>query len=165
MAQEVAAKSQVVMGMPFWIATAIFLLAYGLIVTEKIHKTIVAIFGAALMIMLKIVTQEDAFHSLELGIDWNVIFLLVSMMIIINIMKPTGVFEYIAIRSAKAAKGEPFRIMAIFSVVTAFLSAFLDNVTTVLLIAPVTFLICQALELDAVPFLITEAIRSTEVTL
>jgi len=151
MAQEVAATSQVVMGMPFWIATALFLLAYGLIVTEKIHKTIVAIFGAALMIVLKIVTQEDAFHSLELGIDWNVIFLLVSMMIIINIMRPTGVFEYIAIKSAKVAKGEPFKIMAILSVVTAVVSAFLDNVTTVLLIAPVTFLICQALELDVVP--------------
>ena len=160
MTQEAAATSQVVMGMPFWIATALFLLAYGLIVTEKIHKTIVAIFGAALMIVLKIVTQEDAFHSLELGIDWNVIFLLVSMMIIINIMKPTGVFEYIAIKSAKVAKGKPFRIMAIFSVVTAVLSAFLDNVTTVLLIAPVTFLICQALELDVVPFLITEALAS-----
>src|SRR3989337_2482659 len=159
MTQEVAATSQVVMGMPFWIATALFLLAYGLIVTEKIHKTIVAIFGAALMIVLKIVTQEDAFHSLELGIDWNVIFLLVSMMII-NIMKPTGVFEYIAIKSAKVAKGKPFMIMAIFSVVTAFLSALLDNVTTVLLISPVTFLICQALELDAVPFLITVALAS-----
>src|SRR4030043_973020 len=160
MTQEVATTSQVVMGMPFWIATALFLLAYGLIVTEKIHKTIVAIFGAALMIVLKIVTQEDAFHSLELGIDWNVIFLLVSMMIIINIMKPTGVFEYIAKKSAKVAKGKPFRIMAIFSVVTAVVSAFLDNVTTVLLIAPVTFLICQALELDVVPFLITEALAS-----
>src|SRR4030042_2108912 len=160
MTQEVATTSQVVMGMPFWIATALFLLAYGLIVTEKIHKTIVAIFGAALMIVLKIVTQEDAFHSLELGIDWNVIFLLVSMMIIINIMKPTGVVEYIAIKSAKVAKGEPFKIMAIFSVVTAVVSALLDNVTTVLLISPVTFLICQALELDAVPFLITVALAS-----
>jgi Na+/H+ antiporter NhaD/arsenite permease-like protein len=160
MTQEVAATTQVVMGMPFWIATALFILAYGLIVSEKIHKTIVAIFGAALMIVLKIVTQEDAFHSMDLGIDWNVIFLLVSMMIIINIMKPTGVFEYIAIKSAKVAKGKPFAIMAIFSVVTAFVSAFLDNVTTVLLIAPVTLLICQALELDVVPFLITEALAS-----
>jgi Na+/H+ antiporter NhaD/arsenite permease-like protein len=112
------------------------------------------------MIVLKIVTQEDAFHSMELGIDWNVIFLLVSMMIIINIMRPTGVFEYIAIKSAKVAKGEPFKIMAILSVVTAFVSAFLDNVTTVLLIAPVTLLICQALELEVMPFLITEALAS-----
>ncbi|MDO8784889.1 MAG: ArsB/NhaD family transporter [Syntrophales bacterium] len=161
MTPEVAAASnQVVMGMSFWTATAIFLLAYGLIISEKIHKTIVAIFGAALMIVLGIVTQEDAFHSMDLGVDWNVIFLLISMMIIINIMKPTGVFEYIAIKSAKAAKGKPFMIMAIFSVVTATVSAFLDNVTTVLLIAPVTLLICQALELDVVPFLITEALAS-----
>jgi Na+/H+ antiporter NhaD/arsenite permease-like protein len=93
-------------------------------------------------------------------VDWNVIFLLFSMMVIINIMRPTGIFEYIAIRSAKFAKGKPFMIMATFSVVTAVISAFLDNVTTVLLIAPVTLLICQALELDVVPFLITEALAS-----
>jgi len=155
-----AASQAVVMGPSFWIATAIFILAYALIISEKVHKTILAIFGSALMIVLGIVTQEDAFHSMELGIDWNVIFLLVSMMIIINIMKPTGLFEYIAIKSAKAARGEPFRIMAIFSIVTATLSAFLDNVTTVLLIAPVTLLICQALELEVVPFLITEALAS-----
>jgi len=161
MSSETAAASQaVVMGPSFWIATAIFILAYALIISEKIHKTIVGIFGAAVMIVLGIVSQEDAFNSLDLGIDWNVIFLLVSMMIIINIMKPTGVFEYIAIKSAKIAKGKPFMIMAIFSVVTATISAFLDNVTTVLLVAPVTLLICQALELDVVPFLITEAIAS-----
>jgi len=155
-----AASQVVVMGPSFWMATAIFILAYALIISEKVHKTILAIFGSALMIVLGIVTQEDAFHSMELGIDWNVIFLLVSMMIIINIMKPTGLFEYIAIKSAKAARGGPFRIMAIFSIVTATLSAFLDNVTTVLLIAPVTLLICQALELEVVPFLITEALAS-----
>lgn len=161
MSSETAAVSQaVVMGPSFWIATAIFILAYALIISEKIHKTIIGIFGAAVMIVLGIVSQEDAFNSLDLGIDWNVIFLLVSMMIIINIMKPTGVFEYIAIKSAKIAKGKPFMIMAIFSVVTATISAFLDNVTTVLLVAPVTLLICQALELDVVPFLITEAIAS-----
>ena len=144
----------------FWIATGIFILAYALIISEKIHKTVVALAGAALMILLGIVTQGEAFHSPELGVDWNVIFLLFSMMVIINIMRPTGIFEYIAIRSAKFARGRPFRIMAIFSLVTAVLSALLDNVTTVLLIAPVTLLICNALELDAVPFLITEALAS-----
>ncbi len=158
--EVVAASGEIVMGAHFWMATGIFILAYALIISEKIHKTILSIFGAALMIVIGIVTQEDAFHSIELGVDWNVIFLLISMMIIINIMKPTGVFEYIAIKSAKAAKGQPFRIMAIFSVVTAVLSAFLDNVTTVLLIAPVTILICDALEIDVVPYLITEAIAS-----
>jgi Na+/H+ antiporter NhaD/arsenite permease-like protein len=161
MTQEVAAASnQIVTGPAFWIATAIFILAYALIVSEKIHKTIIAIFGAAVMIVLGLVTQEESFHSMELGVDWNVIFLLISMMTIINIMKPTGVFEYIAIKSAKVAKGQPFMIMAIFSIVTAVVSAFLDNVTTVLLIAPVTLLICQALELDVIPFLITEALAS-----
>ena len=154
------ASHQLVLGWSFWITTGLFIGTYALIVSEKIHKTIVAIFGAALMIVLGILTQEEAFHSIDLGVDWNVIFLLIGMMVIINIMKPTGVFEYIAIKSAKAAKGEPFKIMAIFSVVTAFVSAFLDNVTTVLLIAPVTLLICQALELDVVPYLITEALAS-----
>lgn len=160
MTPDAAASHQIVMGWSFWIATGLFIAAYALIVSEKIHKTIVAIFGASLMIVLGILTQEEAFHSLDLGVDWNVIFLLISMMVIINIMKPTGVFEYIAIRSAKIARGEPFKIMAIFSVVTAVVSAFLDNVTTVLLIAPVTLLICQALELDVVPYLITEALAS-----
>ena len=92
MTEEVTAATKVVMGATFWIETAIFILVYGLIVTEKIHKTILAIVGASTMIVLRIVTQEDAFNSMELGIDWNVIFLLVSMMIIINIMKPTCFF-------------------------------------------------------------------------
>jgi Na+/H+ antiporter NhaD/arsenite permease-like protein len=152
--------NQIVMGPSFWIATTVFLLAYGLIIWEKIHKTIIAVFGAALLIVVGIITQEEAFHSTDIGVDWNVIFLLISMMIIINIMKPTGCFEYLAIRGAKVAKGQPFMIMAIFSTITAVVSAFLDNVTTVLLIAPVTLLICQALELDVVPFLLTEALAS-----
>ena len=160
MREMAAASGQVVMGPVFWVATVIFLLSYALIVQERIHKTIIAICGAALMIVIGIVTQDEAFHSLDLGVDWNVIFLLIGMMIIINIMKPTGVFEYIAIKSAKAVRGEPFKIMALFSIITAVISAFLDNVTTVLLIAPVTLLICQALELDIVPYLITEALAS-----
>jgi len=161
MIQDTVTVSNQIMTHPaFWIATSIFLIAYVLIVLEKIHKTIIAILGGALMIVLGVVTQEEAFHSVDMGIDWNVIFLLIGMMIIINIMRPTGVFEYIAIKSAKVAKGEPFRIMMIFSIVTAILSSMLDNVTTVLLIAPVTLFICQALELDPVPFLITEVLAS-----
>ncbi|WP_442891762.1 SLC13 family permease [Dissulfurispira sp.] len=144
----------------FWTATTIFLLAYAVIVSEKIHKTIVAVFGAGLMLVLKILHQHEAFHIEEFGIDWNVIFLLISMMVIINLMRPTGVFEYIAIKSAKWGKGEPFRIMAIFAVVTAVLSAFLDNVTTVLLITPVTLLIADALEVDPIPYLISCALAS-----
>ncbi|MDI6729518.1 MAG: ArsB/NhaD family transporter [Thermodesulfovibrionales bacterium] len=149
-----------VMDTAFWTATTIFLLAYALIISEKIHKTIIAIFGAGLMLVLKILHQHEAFYIEEFGVDWNVIFLLISMMVIINLMRPTGVFEYLAIKSAKWGKGEPFRIMAIFAVVTAVLSAFMDNVTTVLLITPVTLLIADALEVDPIPYLISCALSS-----
>jgi Na+/H+ antiporter NhaD/arsenite permease-like protein len=144
----------------FWTATVIFLSAYAVIVSEKVHKTVVAIFAAALMLVLKILHQHEAFHVEALGVDWNVIFLLISMMVIINLMRPTGIFEYIAIRSAKLGRGEPFRIMVIFALVTAFLSALLDNVTTVLLIVPVTVLIADALEVDALPYLISCTLAS-----
>jgi Na+/H+ antiporter NhaD/arsenite permease-like protein len=160
MTEEASVATQVVAGPSFWIATAIFLIAYAIIVSEKIHKTIIAVFGAGLMLVLKILEQHEAFHTEELGIDWNVIFLLISMMVIINLMRPTGIFEYIAIKSAKWGKGEPFRILAIFAIVTAVLSAFLDNVTTVLLIVPVTILIADALQVDALPYLISCVLAS-----
>lgn len=160
MTQDASVTQPFIMDMTFFIATTIFLIAYAVIVSERIHKTIVAVFGAGLMLILKIIDQHEAFHVEELGIDWNVIFLLISMMIIINLMRPTGVFEYIAIKSAKLGRGEPFRIMAIFAVVTAVLSAFLDNVTTVLLITPVTLLIADALEVDSTPYLISCALAS-----
>ncbi|MBI5845023.1 MAG: ArsB/NhaD family transporter [Deltaproteobacteria bacterium] len=147
-------------GFAFWASTAIFVIAYAIIVSEKIHKTKVALFGAALVLILKILTQEEGLHNMEFGVDWNVIFLLISMMIIINIMQKTGVFQYMAVKSAKAGKGEPFTIMVILAVVTAVTSAFLDNVTTVLLIAPVTLVIARELEVDAVPFLVTEVMAS-----
>lgn len=150
----------VVMDAAFWSATVIFLVAYAAIISDKIHKTVIALVGASLVLVFSILTQHQAFHLEEFGIDWNVIFLLISMMIIINIMRPTGVFEYIAIRSAKLAKGEPFRIMVVFAVVTALLSALLDNVTTVLLISPVTLLIADALDVDPLPYLISCALAS-----
>ncbi|MEJ2682875.1 MAG: ArsB/NhaD family transporter [Candidatus Sulfobium sp.] len=144
----------------FWIATAVFILSYATIVSERVHKTIVALAGASLMLVFRILEQHEAFRLEEFGVDWNVIFLLIAMMVIINIMRPTGVFEYIAIKSAKWGKGRPFRIMVIFAVVTAVLSAFLDNVTTVLLISPVTLLIADALEVDPIPYLISCALAS-----
>jgi Na+/H+ antiporter NhaD/arsenite permease-like protein len=144
----------------FYLATGIFLLAYALIVSEKVHKTVVALVGASLVLLLKILDQHEAFYSETFGVDYNVIFLLIGMMIIINIMKDTGVFQWLAIKSAKAARGEPVRLMVILSVVTAIVSAFLDNVTTVLLIAPVTLLICEALEVDPFPFLLSEILSS-----
>ncbi|MBF0404928.1 SLC13 family permease [Candidatus Magnetominusculus xianensis] len=144
----------------FWAAVVIFVIAYVLIISEKVHKTVTAIFAASLMLILRVLTQHEAFHMESLGVDWNVIFVLISMMIIINIMRPTGVFEYIAIKSARLGRGEPVRIMIILTVVTAVLSALLDNVTTVLLIAPVTILITDALGVDPVPYLIMEAAAS-----
>lgn len=160
MTQEATASQPFVMDAAFWTATAVFLLSYAIIVSEKIHKTVVAVFGAGLMLVLKILEQHEAFHVEEFGVDWNVIFLLISMMVIINLMRPTGVFEYIAIKSAKWGKGEPLRILSIFAVVTALLSALLDNVTTVLLIVPVTILIADALEVDPLPYLISCALAS-----
>lgn len=155
MTQEAVAVQPFVMDTAFWTATTIFLLAYAVIVSEKIHKTVIAIFGAGLMLVLKILEQHEAFHVEEFGVDWNVIFLLISMMVIINLMRPTGVFEYIAIKSAKWGKGDPLRILVIFAIVTAVLSALLDNVTTVLLIVPVTILIADALEVDPLPYLLS----------
>lgn len=154
------AAHAVVMNTQFYLACGIFFVALALIISEKIHKTIVAIFGASLVLVLKILEQHEAFHLEEFGIDWNVIFLLIGMMTIINLMRPTGLFEYIAIRSAKAGRGEPLRIMVIFAIITAVLSALLDNVTTVLLLAPVTLLIADALEVDPIPYLIVEALAS-----
>jgi Na+/H+ antiporter NhaD/arsenite permease-like protein len=144
----------------FWIATGIFVVSYAVIISEKIHKTKVALMGAASVLISKVLLQHQAFYDIDLGVDWNVIFLLISMMIIVNIMTKTGVFQYVAIKAAKFARGEPFRIMTIFAVITAVGSAFLDNVTTVLLIAPVTLLIAEQLEINPIPYLITEALAS-----
>lgn len=142
--------------MVFWIATLIFLVSFGLIVSEKIDKTKVALIGAGLMILLKIVSQHEAFYEEHYAIDYNVIFLLISMMIIVNILKKTGIFQFVAIKSAKLARGKPFLILIFFACITAVASAFLDNVTSVLLLIPVTLFIAEELELDPFPFLITE---------
>ena len=144
----------------FTIALGIFVVAYGLIITERIHKTIVALCGAALMIVSGVVTQDEAFYSHEFGVDYNVVFLLIGMMIIVNMVRETGLFEVLAIWSAQVADAQPFRMLALLAIVTAALSAMLDNVTTVLLMAPVTLSIAKRLDLDPVPFLIAEAIAS-----
>lgn len=142
------------------IALLIFGLTYLLIITERVHKTIIALFGAALMIALGVVTQEEAFHSHEFGVDYSVIFLLIGMMVIVNIVRETGLFEVIAIWTAQQSDAKPFRMLLLLAVVTAVLSATLDNVTTVLLMAPVTLSITKRLELNPVAFLIVEAMAS-----
>lgn len=135
----------------------VFVAAYVLIATERIHRTAAALTGAAAMVLLGVVDAHGAFHSEQTGIDWNVIFLLLGMMIIVSVVRQTGLFEFVAIWSAKRAKGRPFAVMVQFIVVTAVASALLDNVTTVLLVAPVTMLVCDRLGTSPVPFLIAEA--------
>lgn len=142
------------------LALVIFGLAYLVIVTERIHKTIVALSGAALMIGLGVVTQDEAFYSHEFGVDYNVVFLLIGMMVIVNIVRETGLFEVLAIWAAQRAQAKPFRMVVLLAVLTAGLSAMLDNVTTVLLMAPVTLAITKRLELNPVSFLIVEAVAS-----
>jgi Na+/H+ antiporter NhaD/arsenite permease-like protein len=143
-----------------WIAVAVFAVAYTLIATERIHRVTAALGGAAIMLVIGATDAEHAFFSEEAGIDWNVIFLLLGMMLIVAVLKRTGVFEYIAVWAAKRARGRPFRVMVILVLVTAVASAALDNVTTVLLVAPVTFLVCERLGVPVAPFLIAEALAS-----
>ncbi len=142
------------------LALAVFGAAYVFIATEKVNRVTVALVGAALMVVIGATDDKEAFFSEESGIDWNVIFLLLGMMIIVGILQQTGMFEFLAIWAAKRAKGRPFVIMVMLIVITAVLSAFLDNVTTVLLIAPVTLLICDRLGTSPIPFLIVEIMAS-----
>ena len=142
------------------IAITVFVIAYVLIASDRVSKTLVALCGGAIVLAVGVVGADDAFFSQETGIDWNVIFLLLGMMIIVGVLRQTGVFEYIAIWSAKRANGSPLRIMILLVLVTAVASAMLDNVTTILLIAPVTLLVCERLQINPIPFLIAEVFAS-----
>ena len=146
--------------MTTWIAVAVFVAAYVLIATERVHKTAAALGGAGIVLALGVVSSAEAFYSHETGVDWDVIFLLLGMMIIVSILRRTGVFEFTAIWAAKRAKGSPQRVMVLLVLITAVASALLDNVTTVLLVAPVTLLVCERLAINAVPFLIAEVFAS-----
>lgn len=141
-------------------AIAIFLVTYALIASERVHRVAAALGGVAALMVVRIVDAEGAFHSTETGVDWNVIFLLLGMMIIVGVLKQTGLFEYLALWSAQRSRGRPFRLMVILVVVTATLSALLDNVTTVLLIAPVTIAVCARLGLPVMPYLVALAFAS-----
>ncbi|MDR3036970.1 MAG: ArsB/NhaD family transporter [Coriobacteriales bacterium] len=138
------------------IAIAIFVGVMALIVSEKVHRTLAALIGAAIVMMVGIVDFESSIEH----IDFNTLGVLVGMMLLVAVMKRSGIFEYIAIRSAKLVKGDPWLIMVALAVITALLSALLDNVTTVLLIGPMTFMICRELKLNPVPFFITQIIAS-----
>jgi Na+/H+ antiporter NhaD/arsenite permease-like protein len=145
---------------PLAIALIIFGAAYLAIITERVHKTIAALLGATLMIVCGVLTQEEAFHSRNVGVDYNVIFLLIGMMIIVNIVRTTGFFEVLAIWAAQHSEAKPFRLLVLLSVLTALLSALLDNVTTVLLMAPVTLDLTRRLDLKPTSFLVSEALAS-----
>ncbi|MGG6310135.1 ArsB/NhaD family transporter [Paenibacillus macerans] len=130
-------------------ALGIFLLTYALIISEKIHRTLLAMAGAVLMIMLGILDQESAIHH----IDFNTLGLLIGMMMIVNITAETGLFTYIGIRTAKLAKGNPITILWLLALITAIGSAFLDNVTTIILMVPVAFSIIRRLRVHSFPYL------------
>jgi Na+/H+ antiporter NhaD/arsenite permease-like protein len=141
-------------------AILIFLGAYSLIISEKVHRTTVSIFASALMILFGIFmgfySQEEAIRM----VDFNTIGLLVGMMIIVGIAKDTGLFQYVAIKTAKFAKGDPWKIMLTFALITAVFSALLDNVTTILLMVPMTLVICDNLRVNPIPFLFVEIFLS-----
>ena len=135
---------------------AIFGVTYLLIATERMHKTLAAMAGGIAMVLLGIVSQEQAFEE----IDFNVIFLLAGMMILAGIIRKTGVFGWIAVRAARLAGGDPYRILVILSVITAVASAFLDNVTTVVLVGPITLFLAARLGMNPFPFLMSEILAS-----
>jgi Na+/H+ antiporter NhaD/arsenite permease-like protein len=138
------------------VGLTIFVVTYALIATERIHKTVAAMAGGVAMILLGIVTQERAFEE----IDFNVIFLLAGMMILAAIIRKTGVFGWMAVRAARLAGGEPYRVLVILSVITAVASAFLDNVTTVVLVGPITLFLAARMGLSPFPFIVSEILAS-----
>src|SRR5664279_4971892 len=142
------AASHVYFGLnPMWVSTCVLAITYATIMSEKVNRAIVALVGAGVMILVGVLDQDEAIK----GIDWNTLGLLTGMMILVSISRRSGMFQYLAIWSAKAAKAHPAGILFILQITTAVLSAFLDNVTTVLLIVPVTLAICQTLRVPAHP--------------
>ena len=138
------------------VAALIFIAVYAIIISEKIDRTVTALTGAALMVLIGILDQEEAFHK----IDFNTLGLLISMMVIVFITQRTGVFQFLAIKACKVSKGEPWLIIALLSLITGVLSAFLDNVTTILLILPITLSVAKDLRLNPIPFIISEVFAS-----
>ena len=138
------------------VAIVIFVIAYALIISEKVHRTIVGLFGAMLMILFGIISQETAVHH----IDFNTLGLLMGMMIIVNITSETGLFNFLAIWAAQKVKAQPVALLVVLSTITMVCSALLDNVTTVLLTVPITFSITSQLKVDVMPYLIAQILSS-----
>ena len=151
------ATSHVVFGWdPIWVSGILFLATYAAIVTDKVNRAVAALIGAGLMISLGVLNQETAIR----GVDFNTLGLLTGMMVIVAITRRSGIFQFVAIWSAKRVQARPWAILVMLSLVTAVFSALLDNVTTVLLIAPVTLLITDELEVSPYPFLVAEIFAS-----
>jgi Na+/H+ antiporter NhaD/arsenite permease-like protein len=149
--------SHVLFGLdPLWVSTILFIVTYIVIVTERINRAIVAGLGASLMITVGVLNQEQALA----GVDFNTLGLLTGMMVLVAITRRCGVFQFVAIWAAKKVEARPWGILLMLSVVTAVFSAFLDNVTTVLLIAPITLLITDELEVSPYPYLFAEIFAS-----
>ena len=141
---------------PLWLSSGIFLVTYALLISERVHRTVAAMIGAGLMILSGIINQDDAFD----GVDFNTISLLTGMMILVGITQRTGIFQFVAVWVVKKCRADPRGILIALATVTAVFSAFFDNVTTVLLIVPVTLLIVEKLEIKPYPFLFAEVFAS-----
>jgi Na+/H+ antiporter NhaD/arsenite permease-like protein len=151
------AASHVYFGLnPMWVSTCILVITYAVIMSEQVNRAIVALAGAGVMVIIGVLEQEEAIR----GIDWNTLGLLSGMMILVSVSRRSGMFEFVAIWSARAAKAHPGGIMILLQVATAVLSALLDNVTTVLLIVPVTIAITQTLKVPPYPYLFAEIMAS-----
>jgi Na+/H+ antiporter NhaD/arsenite permease-like protein len=144
------------MTMDAWIAAAVFVVAYVLIATERWDRTLVALIGAMLVVVLGVIDQDEAFAA----VDLNVIFLLAGMMVIASILARTGFFEWLAIRSVVLSGGHPIRLLLVLATVTAVLSAFLDNVTTVVLMTPVILSVARRLGISPMPYLVSGILAS-----
>ena len=138
------------------ISVVVFLIVMTALVTEKVHRTAAAVSGAVLLLCLRVLTVDEAVGY----IDFGTIGVLLGMMLFVAVVRNSGLFEYMAIKSAKIAKGSPWKIMLLFMILTAVLSAFLDNVTTVLLVGPMAISIAGILGIDPVPFLLTQILAS-----
>ena len=141
----------------FWASAIIFVTAYIFIIFDVVDRVIVALTGALLMILVGVISQGTAFSE---KIDYNTLVLLISMMIIVMITKRTGIFEFLAIKTVKIAKGEPIMILILLSLITGVLSGLLDNVTTILLVLPLTFSVCKDLRINPIPMMISEIFAS-----
>ena len=142
------------------VAIAIFAMVYVAIATEKISRIATVLVGAAAMVIVGATDADKAFYSHETGVDWDVIFLLLGMMIIVGVIHKTGLFEFLAIRAIKKSKGNPRVAIVYLMILTALASAILDNVTTILLAVPMTLIVCKHLNVSPVPFILSEVFVS-----